>query len=66
MICPLLSSAQQEVLASQPEDSGLQPLLQSTEEPDVGQVKKRGRPASKGKANKREINLSLNMLSESS
>jgi hypothetical protein len=44
------------VWASQLEDSGLQTLLHM-EEPDVGQVKNRGRPAGFGKANKREISL---------
>jgi hypothetical protein len=41
-------------LASQLEDSGLQPLLHM-EEWDVGHLKKKGRPAGFGKASKREI-----------
>ena len=49
----LLSTAQQEVLASQLENVGRESFLQM-QKPHVVLVKKRGRPTAKGKANKKE------------
>jgi hypothetical protein len=51
-----MTTAKQEVLALQLDDSGLLPLPHM-EEPGAGQVKKRGRPAGSGKANKRDKSL---------
>jgi predicted ArsR family transcriptional regulator len=51
-----MSGAQQEVLATQLDITVTQSLLQ-LEEPDIRHVKKRGRPAGRGKVSKRDKSL---------